>query len=141
MCGGAEHVVVFGFLKNARRAAIHQHQHLLQLFRNRCHRKAIAGADIAEHDIDIVALVQVAQFLHLLGGAAVLVDDDGLDLHAAEPDLLVRRGGGALVQLVDDELRAVAGRDAKAVGSGPGQKCHDAEFEALLRGCRDSEDK
>ena len=76
MRGGAEHVIVFAFLEDARRAAIHQHQHLLQLFSDRRHREAVAGADIAEHDIDIVALVEIAQFLHLLGGAAVLVDDD-----------------------------------------------------------------
>ena len=133
MRGGAEHVIVFRFLEDARRAAIHQHQHLLQFFGDRRHREAVAGADIAEHGIDIVALIEVAQLLDLLGRAAVLVDDDGLDLHAAEPDLLVGRGRGALVQLVDDELAAVAGRDAETVGGGPGQERHDAEFEGLLR--------
>ena len=131
--GGAEHVVVFRFLEDARRAAIHQHQHLLQFFGDRRHREAVARADIAEHDIDIVALIEVAQFLHLLGRAAVLVDDDGLDLHAAESDLVVRCGGGALVQLVDDELAAVAGRHAETVGGGPGQERHDAELESVLR--------
>ena len=134
MGGGAEHVVVFAVLEDARRAAIHQHQHLLQLFRDRRDRKAVAGADIAEHDVDIVALVEVAQFLHLLGGAAVLVDDDGLDLHAAEADLLVRRGRRALVQLVDDELRAVAGGNAETVRRRPGQERHDAELEGFLSG-------
>ena len=133
MRGGAEHVIVFRFLEDARRAAIHQHQHLLQLFGDRRHRKTVTGADIAEHDIDIVALIEIAQFLDLLGRAAVLVDDDGLDLHAAEPDLVVRRGRRALVQLVDDELAAVAGRDAETVRGGPGQERHDAEFETLLR--------
>src|SRR5438128_796136 len=131
--GGADHVVVFGLLGDARRAASHQYQHLLQFFRDRCDGQAIAGADIAEHDVDIVALVEVAQLLHLLGGAAILVDDDGLDLHAAEPDLFVRRGRGALVQLVDDELTAVAGGDAKTVGGRPGQECHDPELEGILR--------
>ena len=136
MRGGAEHVVVFGFLEDARRAAIHQHQHLLQFFGDRRDRKAVAGADIAEHDIDIVALIEVAQFLHLLGGAAVLVDDDGLDLHAAETDLLVRGGRRAFVQLVDDELRAVAGGNAETVRRRPGQEGHDAELEGFLRRCR-----
>ena len=132
MRGGAEDVVVFGFLEDARRAAIHQHQHLLQFFGDRRHGEAVAGADIAEHDIDIVALIEVAQFLDLLGRAAVLVDDDGLDLHAAEAHLLVRRGPGTLVQLVDDELAAVAGRHAETVRGGPGQERHDAEFETCL---------
>ena len=135
MGGGAEHVIVFALLEDARRSAIHQHQHLLQFFCDRRDGKAVAGADIAEHDVDIVALVEIAQFLHLLGGAAVLVDDDGLDLHAAEPDLLVRRGRRALVQLIDDELRAVAGGDAETVRRRPGQERHDAELEGLLCRC------
>jgi len=90
MRGGAEYIIVLRFLEDARRAAIHQHQHLFQLFRDRGDREAVAGADVAKHDIDIVALVEVAQLLDLLGGAAILVDDHRLDLHAAEPDLLVR---------------------------------------------------
>ena len=135
MGGGAEHVVVLAVLEDARRSAIHQHQHLLQLFRDRCDSKAVTGADIAEHDVDIVALVEIAQFLHLLGGAAILVDDDGLDLHAAEADLLVRRGRRALVQLIDDELRAVAGGNAETVGRRPGQERHDAELEGFLSRC------
>ena len=141
MRGGTEHVVVFRLLEDARRAAIHQHQHLLQFFRDRRHGKAVAGADIAEHDVDIVALIEVAQFLHLLGGAAILVDDDGLDLHAAKPDLVVRRGRRSLVQLVDDELSAIAGRDAETVRRGSGQERHDTELECFLRGCRCRQDE
>ena len=133
---GAEHIIILGFLEDARRAAIHQHQHLFKLFRYRRDGEAIAGADIAKHDVDIVALVEVAQLLHLLGGAAVLVDDDGFDLDAAEADLLVRRGGRPLVQLIDDELRAVAGGNAKAIRRRPGEERHDAEFEGFLCRCR-----
>ena len=134
MGGSAEHVVVFAVFENARRSAIHQHQHLLQLFRDRRDSKAVAGADIAEHDVDIVALVEITQLLHLLGGATILVDDDGLDLHPAEADLLVRRGGRPLVQLIDDELRAVAGGNAEAVGRRPRQERYDAELEGFLSG-------
>ncbi len=133
---GAEHIIVFRLLEDAGRAAIHQYQHLFQFFGDRRHRETVAGADIAEHDIDMVALIEVAQFLDLLGGAAVLVDDDGLDLHAAEADLVVRRGRGSFVQLVDDELAAVTGRDAETVRGRPGQERHDAEFETVFRGGR-----
>ena len=107
----------------------------LQFFCDRSHGEAVAGADITDHDIDIVALIEVTQFLHLLGGAAILVDDDGLDLHAAEPDLFVRRWCRPLVQLVDDELRAVTGGDAETVRRGPGQEGHNAQFEGFLCGC------
>jgi hypothetical protein len=131
---GAEHIIVFRFLEDARRAAIHQHQHLLQFFGDRRDSQAVTGADIAEHDVDIVALIEVAQFLHLLGRAAVLVDDDRLDLHAAEPDLLVRLWCRALVQLVDDVLPTVARGHAKTVRRGSGQEGHDAELEGFLRG-------
>ena len=136
MGSSAEYIIVLGLFEDARRSAIHQHQHLLQLFGDRRHGKAVARADIAEHDVDIVALVKVAQLLHLLGGAAVLVDDDGFDLDAAEADLLVRRGGRPLVQLIDDELRAVAGGNAKAIRRRPGEERHDAEFEGFLCRCR-----
>ena len=90
--GCAEHVVVFGFLKDAWRAAIHQHQHLFQFLRNRSHRQAIARADVAEHDVDLLALIQVAKFLDLLGRPAVLVDNHRLDFHAAKPKLVVGSG-------------------------------------------------
>ena len=113
---GAEDVIVFRLLEDARRAAIHQHEHLLQLFGDRRHGETVAGADIAQYDVDIVALIEVAQLLDLLGRAAVLVDDDRLDLQSAEAHFVVRRGPGTLVQLVDHELAAVAGRNAKTVG-------------------------
>jgi hypothetical protein len=133
MRGGAEHIIVFRLLEDARRAAIHQHQHLLQLFGDRRHREAIAGADIAEHDVDVFALIEVAQFLHLLGGAAVLVDHDRLDLHAAEADLVVGRRRRAFVQLIDDELPAIARGHAKAFRGGTGQERDDAELESISR--------
>ena len=133
MRGGTEHIIVFPFLEDARRATIHQHQHLFQFFRNRRNRETIARADIAEHGIDIVALIEVTQLLDLLGRAAVLVDDNRFDFHAAEPDLLIRSGGSAFVQLVDDKLSAVAGRDAETISGGPGQERDDAQFESLLR--------
>ncbi len=132
MRGGAEYVIVFRLLEDARRAAVHQYQHFLQLFGNRRDREAVAGADIAEHDVDLLALIEIAQLLHLLGGAAVLVDHDGLDLHAAEADLVVGRGALALVQFIDDELTAVAGGDAKALGRRPGQERDDAELEGVF---------
>ena len=119
---GAEHIIVFRFLEDARRAAIHQHQQLLQLLGDRRHRKAVAGADIAEHDVDIVALIQVAQFLHLLGGAAVLVDDDRLDLHAAEPDLLVRRGAAPLFSWSMTNWPPLRAGTPKLSAAGPDRK-------------------
>src|SRR6266566_185217 len=79
------------------------------------------------------ALIEVTQLLDLLGRAAVLVDDNRFDFHAAEPDLLVRSGGSAFVQLVDDKLSAVAGRHAETISGGPGQERDDAQFESLLR--------
>jgi len=130
----AEDVVVFRFLEDARRSAVEQEQRLLQFFRDGSNRKAVAGADIADDGIDIVALIEVAQFLHLLGRAAVLVDDDGLDLHAAEADFIIWSRPGTLVQFADDEFGSLAGRDAEALGCGTRQECDDADLEGLL--CR-----
>ena len=129
---GAEHVVVLAVLEDARRAAVVEDEELLQLLGHRRHRQAVARADVADHRVDLVAVVQVAQLLHLLGGAAVLVDIDRLDLHAAEADLVVRRRRGAGVEGLDHHLGAVDRRDAEALGRLARQEADDAQLEGLL---------
>jgi hypothetical protein len=131
--GRAEHVAVFPVLEDARRAAVVEDQELLHLLGDRRHGEAVAGADVADHRVHPLAVVEVAHLLHLLGRAAVLIDVDRLDAHAAEADLVVGRGSLALVESLDHHLRAVDRRHTEAFGGRPGQEAHHAELERLLR--------
>jgi hypothetical protein len=108
----------------SRRAAIYQHQHLFS--------SSAIGATARQSR----SRYSRARHRHCRAdkgcaipgpvcSAAVLVDDDGLNLQAAEPDLLIGQWGGSRLQLVDDISRAIAGGNAKTVRSRPGQEGHD----------------
>jgi hypothetical protein len=86
--GGAEHVAVLAVLEDARRAAVVKDEEFLHLLGDRCHRQAVAGAHVADDRVHLLAVVEVAQLLHLLGRAAVLVDVDRLDPTPPKPTLL-----------------------------------------------------
>ena len=132
---GAEHVLVLAVLEDARRAAVVEEEELLHLLGRGRDREAVARADVADDGVDLLAVVQVLQLLHLLGGAAVLVDVDGLDLHAAEAGLVVGRRRGALVEGVDQHLGAVDRGNAEALGRLAGEEADDADLERLLGRC------
>ena len=129
---GAEHVLVLAVLEDARRAAVVDEEELLHLLGRGRDREAVARADVADDGVDLLAVVQVLQLLHLLGGAAVLVDVDGLDLHAAEAGLVVGRRRGALVEGIDQHLGAVDRRDAEALGRLAREEADDADLERFL---------
>ena len=130
--GGAEDVVELVVLEDPRRAAVIEDQELLHLLGRRRHRQAVARADIAQHCVDFLAVVQVLQLLHLFGRAAVLVDVDELELHATEADLVVRRWCGAFVESLQQHLGTVDRWDAEALGRLPRQEADDADLESLL---------
>ena len=127
-----EDVFELVLLEDARRAAIHQHEHLFQLLGRRRHGEAITRADVAENRVDVIALERVAQLLDLLGGAAGLVDQIDFDLEAAEPDLVVGLDHGSGVERVDHRLGAVPCRLAERFRGRSGQEGDNAELEYLL---------
>ena len=71
-----------------------------------------------QHRVHLLALHEVAELAHLLGGAAVLVDEDQLHLAAAEAGLVVRGGRLAGVDGLHQHLGPVAGRHAEGTGGG-----------------------
>ena len=140
----AEHVFARLLLEDARRAAHVENGELLQLLRHRHDRQAIARRHVAEHDVDLVALHEVAILRHLLGGRAGLVDVFDLELGAAEPDLVVGRRELAGVEVLDQDLGRVAPGNSERRRRRAGQECHDADLDGggrrrrrLLGGRRD----
>ena len=125
---GAEHILVVRVLEYARRAAIEEIGEFFQLFRDRCDRQAIAAGDIADHQIDFVALHQIAVLGDLCDGGARLVDKLRLDLRPAET--FGRIGGRRLarVQHLDHDLGRVARRHAEGRSRRAREEGDDADF-------------
>jgi len=130
--GGAEDVFELVLLEDAGRAAVEQNEKPLELFGRGRDREAVAGADIAQHRVDMIAFERVAHLLDLLGGAARLVDQLQLDLQAAEPDLVVGLGQAPGIERIDDGLDGLHGRLAERFRRRPGKEGDDAELEHLL---------
>ena len=132
---GAEHVLVAALLEHARSAAVEQHGELLHLLGHRRDGQAIAAGDVADDEVDVLPLHQVAELAHLLGGPARFVDDYQLQGGAAEAAGVVGRRRLAGVEGLDDGLGRDLRRHAKWARSRAGQEGDetDANSLALLR--------
>jgi hypothetical protein len=106
--GGAEDIFARLLLEDAGRAAVEIDGERLELVRDRCHREAAAGRDVADDSVDLIALHQIAEFGHNLRGGAGFVDVLGVDLGAAQADGVVGCRRGAGVERLDHDLGAVA---------------------------------
>ena len=138
----AEHVLVTRIFEDARRAAVEQNRDLLHLFGYRRDGQAVAARDVADDEIDIAALDQIAVLAHLLGGTTRLVDDHQLHRRAAEALGVVRRRRLARVQGFDDGLGRQLGRHAERPGRGPGEEGDETDADGLAvvgmsNGCHD----
>ena len=129
----AEHVLVARVLEYARRAAVEEVGELLELLGDRRDRQAVAARDVADHQIDVVALHEIPELGDLRGAGARFVHHHDLDPGAAETRLAVGRGRFARIQLVDHEIRGVLRRHAEGRGRGAGQERHDADLDRRLR--------
>ena len=132
MSGGAKHITEAVVFKNAGRAAVVQNQKLLQLFSHGGNCQTVTRAYITHHHIHLVTLVQIAQFLHLLGGASGFVHVNDLDGQAANTGFVIGCGRLAFVKSLHQDLGAIDRRNAKALSSLARQKTDDANFESFL---------
>ena len=130
----AEHVFARLLLKYPRRAATVKHSEFLQFLRDRYDGEAIARRDIAEDDVDIVALHEVPILRDLLRGRAGLVDVFHLDLGPAEADLIVGGWELAGVEVLNQNFRGVASRYSERRGCGTGQEGNDTDLDQRRRG-------
>jgi hypothetical protein len=132
MRGGAKHVFVVALLEYPGRAAVVQDQEPFHFLGRRRHREAVAGTHVPHHRVDLFAVVEVLQFLDLLGGAAGLVDVDRLDLQAAEALLVVRGRRLTGVEGFDQDFGAIDRGDAETFGGLPREEADHAYFEGFL---------
>ena len=124
---GAEEVVIRRVLEDARRPAVEEDGQLLQLFRERRDGEAVAAGDVADHQVDVLPLHEVAVLAHLLRRAARLVDEHELDRRSAEALFRVRRGKLACIQRLDQHFRRIPRGDAEGSRRSAGQERHHAD--------------
>ena len=132
MGGGAEDVFELVLLEDAGCTAVEENQKPLEFLGRRRNGEAVAGADIAQDRVDMIALEGVTQFLDLFGGAASLVDELNFELQAAEADLVVGLGQAPGIERIDDRLGALHGRLAERFGRRPGEKGDKSQFEYVV---------
>jgi hypothetical protein len=132
----AEDVVVARLLEHPRRAAVDEDGELAHLLRHLRDRQAVAARDVAEHQVDAAPLDEVAELGDLLGRPSRLVDEERHDARSGEAGRVVGRRHRAGVEGVDDELGAVARRDAEMDRTRPGQVGHHGDRDLALLGAR-----
>ena len=125
----AEDVVARLFLKDARRAANVEHGKLFQFFGHRRDREAISRRHVADHHVDVIALHEIAELGDHVRGGAGLVEEFGLDLGAAESDLVIGRRDLAGVELIDQEFGGVVIGYAERGGGRSGEESHKADLD------------
>ena len=111
----AKHIAKVVVFENTRCAAVVEDEEFFQLFSHGGHRQAVARAHIADHHIHFLALIQVAQLLHLFGRTTGLVHIHDFDGHAANAWLVVGGGRLAFVEGFDQDLGTVDRRNAKTL--------------------------
>src|SRR5262249_48929922 len=108
--------------ENARRATIEKNCQLLELFCNRRYRQAVSAGNIADDEINVLALHQIAIFAHLPGGAACFVDEHQRDRCTAEPGCRIRRRCLPRVDRLSEKLGAVACGNPERPGCWTGEE-------------------
>ena len=121
-------------LEDARRAAYRQQSQDPKLLRHPGDGGAAPGGDVAHHDVHALLLHLVAQLRDLLGAAAGFVVHHEIYLAAGQPDTVVGRRQGALVDGADHQVHTVLGRDAVGRRAAPGKERRNRQLDGLRRG-------